>query len=161
MSQREVVLVDGVRTGFGRMGGTIRDIFASKLASIAIKGLVEKTKIAEKGRIDSVFLGSAIGCSRAPNPARWALLDAGIGYETSASYVEMQCGSAIDSINHAAWKIMADHADVVIAGGMESYSQVAAKYSMATPPYKLIAPHTDPAGTGPASGRSDRHGDHR
>ncbi len=140
MSQRDVVLVDGMRTGFGRMGGAIKDIFASKLASIAIKGLVEKTKIADKAQIDSVFLGSAIGCSHAANPARWALLDAGIGYEASASYVEMQCGSAIDSINHAAWKIMANHADIVIAGGMESHSQAPAKFSMATTPYKLRPP---------------------
>ena len=59
MADREVVFVDGVRTAFGRMGGTIRDIFASKLASIGIKGLLEKTKIKEKSHVDSVFLGSA------------------------------------------------------------------------------------------------------
>src|SRR5690606_570821 len=97
---------------------------ASKLASIAMKGLVEKTKILEKGKVDTVMMGIAAHCSTAVNPARWALLDAGLPYETSASYVEMQCGSAIDSINHAAWKILAGHADVVIAGGSESYSQI-------------------------------------
>ena len=45
MAEREVVFVDAVRTAFGRMGGSLRDIPASKLASIAIKGLLEKTKI--------------------------------------------------------------------------------------------------------------------
>ena len=140
MSEREVVFVDGVRTPFGRMGGTIRDIGASKLASIGIRGLVEKTKITEKGKVDSVFLGSAAHCSLAMNPARWATLDAGLGYETSASYVEMQCGSAIDAVNHAAWKILAGAADVVIAGGMESYSQIPARFSMSTQPYRLIPP---------------------
>ncbi len=140
MAEREVVFIDGMRTAFGRMGGTIRDIFASKLASIGIKGLVEKTKITEKAHVDCVFLGSAAGCSHSMNPARWAVLDAGLGYETSASYVEMQCGSAIDSINHAAWKILANHADIIIAGGMESYSQIAAKFSMATEPYRLVPP---------------------
>ncbi|OGP90948.1 MAG: hypothetical protein A2031_03040 [Deltaproteobacteria bacterium RBG_19FT_COMBO_43_11] len=74
------------------------------------------------------------------NPARWALLYAGLPYETSASYVEMQCGSAIDCINHAAWKILANHADIIIAGGMEAYSQIPAKFSMSNPPYKLIPP---------------------
>ena len=64
----------------------------------------------------------------------------GLGYETSASYVEMQCGSAIDSINHGAWKILANQADVIIVGGMESYSQMAIKFSMATPAFKLIPP---------------------
>ena len=102
MTEREVVFVDGARTGFGRMGGSLRDIFASKLASIGIKGLVEKSGILERGKVDCVFLGSAAHCSVAINPARWATLDAGLGYETVASYVEMQCGSGIDSVNHAA-----------------------------------------------------------
>jgi acetyl-CoA C-acetyltransferase len=122
------------------MGGTLRDFSAEQLAGIGIKGLVEKTKIKEKGKVDCVFLGSAAHCSRAMNPARWALLYAGLPYETSASYIEMQCGSAIDCINHAAWKILAGQADVVIAGGMEAYSQIPAKFSMSNPPYRLIPP---------------------
>jgi acetyl-CoA acetyltransferase len=60
----------------------------------------------------------------------------------------MQCGSAIDSINHAAWKILAGQADIIIAGGMESYSQRFAKFSMSVQPYKLIPP-------GNASGQND------
>jgi acetyl-CoA C-acetyltransferase len=140
MSNREVVFVEGMRTAFGRMGGTLRDFSAEQLAGIGVKGLVEKTKIKEKGKVDCVFLGSAAHCSRAMNPARWALLYAGLPYETSASYIEMQCGSAIDSINHAAWKILANHADIIIAGGMEAYSQIPAKFSMSTPPYRLIPP---------------------
>lgn len=140
MSAREVVFVDAVRTAFGRMGGSVRDIFASQLGSIALKGLVDRTKIAEKGHVDSVFAGSSIHCSNALNPARWMSLAAGLPYETSASYIEMQCGSAIDAINHAAWKILANQADVVIAGGMESYSQMPFKFSSSTAPYKLIPP---------------------
>jgi len=140
MSNREVVIVDGMRTAFGRMGGTIRDLYTSQLGGLALKGLVEKTKITEKGTVDSVFAGSAAGCSHALNPARWVSLAAGLPKETSASYVEMQCGSAIDAINHAAWRILANHADVIIAGGMESYSQMAIKFAMSTPPYKLTPP---------------------
>jgi acetyl-CoA acetyltransferase family protein len=149
MSTREVVIVEAVRTAFGRMGGTIRDFHCSRLGGIGIKGLLDKTKIAEKAHVDSVFLGSAIGCSNSGNPARWATLDSGLGYETSASYVEMQCGSAIDSINHAAWKILANQADIIIAGGMESYSQTAVKFSMATTPFKLIPPMPMPATLSP------------
>lgn len=140
MSEREVVIVDAVRTAFGRMGGTLKDIIASKLASIGIRGLLDKTGIQEKAHVDSVFLGTALGCSHSGNSARWATLDSGLGYETSASYVEMQCGSAIDSINHAAWKILAGQADIIVAGGMESYSQVTCKFSMATTPYRLTPP---------------------
>jgi len=140
MSEREVVIVDAVRTAFGRMGGTLKDIFASKLAGIGIRGLLDKTGIQQRAHVDCVFLGTALGCSQSGNPARWAVLDSGLGYATSASYVEMQCGSAIDAINHAAWKIRANQADVIIAGGMESYSQAFCKFSMATTPYRLTPP---------------------
>ncbi len=140
MKKREVVFVDGARTAFGKMGGCIRDIHASKLAGIGLRGLIQKSKNMEKIHVDSVFLGSALHCSQALNPARWAVLDAGLGYETAASYIEMQCGSAIDAINHAAWCILADQADVIIAGGMESYSQTPAIFSTAITPYRLIPP---------------------
>ena len=140
MSEREVVFVEAMRTAFGRMGGTLRDITAEELAGIGIKGLIEKTKIHEKAHVDCVMLGSAAHCSRAMNPARWAALYAGLPYDTSASYIEMQCGSGIDSINHAAWKILCNHADIVIAGGMEGYSQIPAKFSMSVQPYRLNPP---------------------
>lgn len=140
MSEREVVFVEGMRTAFGRMGGTLKDITAEELGGIGIKGLIEKTKIHEKAHVDSVFLGSAAHCSRAINPARWSSLYAGLPYETSASFVEMQCGSGIDAINHAAWKILCNQADIIIAGGTESYSQQTVKFSMSLQPYKLIPP---------------------
>ena len=140
MSNREVVLVDGVRTAFGTLGRTLRNFTMEELGGLAIKGLLAKTKIAEKGTVDAVFAGSAIGGTSALNPARWATLAGGLPESTSASYVEMQCGSAIDSINHAAWRILANHADIMIAGGMESYSQACAKFSMATEPFRMIPP---------------------
>lgn len=140
MDKREVVFVDGVRTAFGRMGGSLKDIIAEELGAIGIKGLLEKTNVHGKAHVDCVFLGTALGCSHALNPARWVLLAAGLPESTSASYVEMQCGSAIDAINHAAWKILCNHADIVIAGGMEAYSQVPAKFSMSVEPYRMNPP---------------------
>ncbi len=144
MATKEVVFVDGVRTAFGRMGGTLRDISASRLAGITLKGLLEKTKILEKAIVDTVMMGSALHCSEALNPARWAVLHAGMPYEIAASYVEMQCGSAIDSINHCAWRILAGGADIAIAGGMESYSLSPAKFSMSVAPYRAIPPSPIP-----------------
>jgi len=141
MSNREIVFVDGVRTGFGRMGGTLKDIYATDLAAMAVRGLLEKTKILERGgKVDSLFCGTALGDAQAGGPARYVVLASGLPVETSASYVEMQCGSAIDSINHAAWKMLAGEADVMIAGGMESYSQVTVKFSTSVQPYRNIAP---------------------
>jgi acetyl-CoA C-acetyltransferase len=122
------------------MGGTLRDFSCSRLGVFALRGLLEKTKIAEKATVNCVFAGSATHCSESWNPARWVSLAAGLPHETSASYIEMQCGSAIDAINHAAWKIKLGFANIVIAGGMESYSQMPVKFSMSTPPYKLQPP---------------------
>jgi len=140
MGKREVVFVEGVRTAFGNLGGSLRSFSAEELAGIGIRGLVEKTGILDRAHVDSVFLGTALGSKNAMNPARWALIHAGLPLSVSASYVEMQCGSAIDSINHAAWKILADQADIVIAGGTEAYSQSTVKFSMATEPFRMNPP---------------------
>ena len=137
---RNVVIVDGVRTAFGRMGGTIRNFYMSELAAIAIKGLLDKTGIQERGFVDSVMVGAALGDVRCVNIARYAALAAGLPYETSATFIETQCGSAIDSINLAAAKIQTGAADIIIAGGGESHSQRFAKFSMCVDPFKLIPP---------------------
>ncbi len=138
---REVVFTGGIRTAFGTLGKTLRNMMGEELAGLAMKGLLEKTKVLEKGGIvDSVFMGSAIGGNTAINPARWAVLASGLPESTSASYIEMQCGSAIDSINHAAWKILAGQADIMIAGGFESYSQAPCRFPMTTEPFRMIPP---------------------
>jgi len=150
---REVVFVDGMRTPFGKMGGTIKTISSADLAAMTVKALVAKTGILERGgKVDSVMCGSAASCSKTWSPARYISMAAGLPFETSASFVEMQCGSAIDSINHAAWKILAGAADVVIAGGMESHSNKVVKYSTTVEAYKGLGPqmiipiiHCDPA----------------
>ncbi len=140
MAGREVILIEGTRTAFGRLGGGLRDFTAEELGSIALRGIVDKTRITERGRLDSVFAGSAFPVSHAMNPARWIVLNAGLPVTTTSSYVEMQCGSSIDCINHAAWKILSGAADCVIAGGMESFSQLSFRYSSSTPPYRITPP---------------------
>ena len=150
---REVVFVDGMRTPFGKMGGTLKDIPGSDLAALTVKALVAKTQILERGgKVDSVFAGSAGGCGYSWSHARYITMAAGLPFETSASFVEMQCGSAIDAVNHAAWKIKAGVADVIIAGGFESHSNKSVRYSTTVTPYKGIGPtvvpckiHSDPA----------------
>lgn len=139
VDKREVVFVDGMRTAFGKLGGSLKDLTAEQLAGICLKNLVEKTKISDRTKIDNVYAGMAYHPAHAINLARWILLDAGIPYETSASSIELQCGSSIDCINHAAWKILANQADVIIAGGTESFSQVPRLYSTSVQPYRLNA----------------------
>ncbi len=135
--KREVVIVEAMRTAFGRLGGSLKDHAAEQLAGICLKGLLEKTKICERTKVDNVYAGMAYHPAQAINLARWAMLYAGMPFETSASSIELQCGSAIDCINHAAWKIMADQADVIIAGGCESFSQLPRLYSTSVQPYRL------------------------
>jgi len=141
---RNVVFVDGVRTPFGKMGGGLRKFYMSELAGMTVKALVDKTGIMERGKVDCVFFGCAMGDAQSTNVARFAARYAGLPYETTASFIEAQCGSAIDCVNHAAWKIATGNADVIIAGGGESYSQKFAKFSMSVEPYKLIPPTAIP-----------------
>ena len=127
---RKVVVVDGLRTAFGRMGGGLKTYYTSELLGMAIRGLVEKTGIQERAAVEGVFAGSAMNDAHCNNIARFATLYAGLPIETPATYVEMQCGSGIASINHAALSILNGDIDIAIAGGAESYSQLPCKFSM-------------------------------
>ena len=149
MENREVVIVDGVRTAFGRMGGSLRPYTAVELASMTIKGLLDKTKILEKGKVDSVMAGSASGDLNTQNFARYACLGAGLPYETSATFIEMQCGSSIACINNAALQIATGVIDTAICGGAESHSQTFYKFTASPVPYKKIPPMAAPVRLAP------------
>ena len=137
---REVVFVEGARSAFTNMGGGLRDLASTEIAAFVMKGLAAKTGILERGKLDGVFCGNALRDGKASNIARYATLLAGFPIETEAHYVEMQCGSAITSVNHAAAMIALGYADVLMVGGMESYSTMNAEFSMNDEPYKLIPP---------------------
>lgn len=141
---KEVVIVDGARTAFGKMGGAFRNLTSVELAALTIRGLCKKTGILEKGRVDAVFAGSAFGDVNTPNFARYASLQAGLPYETSATFIEMQCGSSIACINNAALQIQAGLIDTAICGGGETYSQAYRKFSTYIEPYKAIPPSAAP-----------------
>ena len=137
---REVVFVDGARSIFGRQGGGLKDLCSTDIASMVIKGLLDRTKVLEKAKVDGVVCGSAQGDIKAFNPSRYAALGAGLPIETECHYIEMQCGSAITSINHAAAQIALGFADIMVAGGMESHSTSAIYFSTTVTPYKQIGP---------------------
>ena len=143
-SDRKVVIVSGVRTPFGRMGGGLKTYYPSELLGFAIRELAARTGIQERSKVDGVFAGSALPDAHTNNVTRFATLYAGLPVETQATFVEMQCGSGIASINQAALQILNEDIDVAIAGGTESYSQLPCKFSMSIEPYKLIAPHSEP-----------------
>ena len=137
---RVVVIIDGVRTAFGKRGGVFRTLTPSDLAGKTIKGLCDKTGILEKAKVDSVFAGCAWGDIDCNNFARYSMLKAGLPYETSATYIEMQCGSSIACINNAALQIAAGVIDVAIAGGAETHSTTACKFPTFAQPYREEPP---------------------
>ena len=145
---KNVVIVDGLRTPFGRLGGGLRQFHTVDMAAMVIKGLMEKTALDPK-ELDAVYFGTANGDAKCPNPARFASLEAGLPYETSAVAVEMQCGSAIASINHAAYRIQVGDADAILVGGGETFSQRFVKFSTSVEPYKMIAPAAIPPSLAP------------
>lgn len=140
MNEREVVIVDYARSAFGKLGGGLRDLAASEIAGEVMRGLLQKTGVQKRAFVDSAIVGCAHGCSKTQAIARYAALYAGLPYETSATFVEMQCGSSIQALNHAAWKIQAGMAEIVLCGGTECHSQHPAFMSTVTPPYKELAP---------------------
>ncbi|MDD3164787.1 MAG: thiolase family protein [Oscillospiraceae bacterium] len=149
MQEREVVIVDGVRSAFGKLGGGLRDFAASEIGGNVIRPLVEKTGIRERAFVDTVVAGNAHGDSKTQAIARYACLCSGLPFETAATFCEMQCGSAIEALNQAAWKIKMGMSDIAICGGMECHSTVPAYVSTITPPYKELAPQVYEKGLTP------------
>ena len=138
---RNVVIVDGARSAFTNFGGGLRTLASVDIATHVVDGLLERTGILERGTVDSLIAGCALGDMKTKAIARYIVLQSKLPVETSGTFVEMQCGSAITSLNHAAWKILSGMADVVLVGGMESYSTMTAKFPMSRPQYKLIPPY--------------------
>ena len=137
MTEREVVIVDGCRTAFGKKGGGLKDFAASELGGICVKALLERSGIVERGgKVDSLLAGMAINDTRSNATARYIAQLAGLPYDVSATFVEMQCGSAITSLNHAAWKIKMGVSDIAIVGGVESHSNLPTLFATDMTPYR-------------------------
>ncbi|MBO4412283.1 MAG: thiolase family protein [Lachnospiraceae bacterium] len=138
---RNVVLVDGVRTGFGKIGGTLKQFSMTDLAAFAVNGLLKKTQILERGgKVEGLYMGGAFYDAETQAPARYTVLKSNLPIDVWTDFIERQCGSGIECINQAAANIMVGNADIMIAGGSESFSRVTAKLSMSTEPYKLTPP---------------------
>jgi len=121
---REAVIVEGVRTPFGRRNGRLKDFHPVVLGSMVLRELVRRTGI-EPGQVDDVVFGCVgqVG-EQSLNIARNAWLTAGFPVETPGTTVDRQCGSSQQAIHFAANLIQSGVADVTIAGGVESMSRV-------------------------------------
>lgn len=127
-SARNVVLVDGVRIPF-TMGGTVyADYLAVDLQRMALKGLLTKTAL-DPELIDYMFCGTVIQETRTSNIAREAGLGAGIPITVPSSTVTKACISSNLAITSGAEKILSGQADIIIAAGVETFSDVPIRFS--------------------------------
>lgn len=120
---QEVYIVSAVRTPIGSFGGGLSSLAATKLGSIAITGALEKAGVKTES-VDEVFMGNVVSAGLGQAPARQAAIGAGIGYNVPCTTVNKVCASGMKSVMLGAQSIMLGHADVIIAGGMESMSNV-------------------------------------
>ena len=123
MTMKEVYIVSAVRTPMGSFGGSLASMSATKLGAIAIKGAIERIGIDGK-EVDEVLMGSVLQANLGQAPARQAAIFAGLPNTVQCTTVNKVCASGMKAIMQGAQSIMLGDADVVIAGGMESMSNV-------------------------------------
>ncbi|MCU0380918.1 MAG: acetyl-CoA C-acyltransferase [Chitinophagaceae bacterium] len=120
---KEVYVISAVRTPMGSFGGALKDISATELGAIAIKGAIQKAGI-DPREIQDVLMGCVIQANLGQAPARQAAKYAGLPDHVNCTTVNKVCASGMKAIALAAQSIMLGDADVVVAGGMESMSRV-------------------------------------
>jgi len=133
---RTPVVVDGLRTPFGRYAGALREVRPDDMAAHVIRALLERTGV-EAGAVDDVILGAANQAGEDNrNVGRMAALLAGMPVEVAGQTVNRLCGSGMQAVIAAAHAIVAGDGDLFVAGGVESMTRapfVVAKASAAFP----------------------------
>jgi len=120
---KEVVIVSAIRTPIGSFMGSLSSITASRLGSVAIKGALEKINL-NPNLVQEVFMGNVVQAGVGQAPARQAALGAGIPDTVPCTTVNKVCASGMKAVMCAAQTISLGDADIVVAGGMESMSNI-------------------------------------
>ncbi len=120
---KEVYIAAAVRTPIGSFGGKLAGFSATELGSIAIKGALDKAGVSPD-HVQEVYMGNVLSANLGQAPARQAALGAGINENTPCTTVNKVCSSGMKSVMLGAQSIMLGINDVVLAGGMESMSNV-------------------------------------
>ncbi|MBS1947881.1 MAG: acetyl-CoA C-acyltransferase [Bacteroidetes bacterium] len=123
MNKHEVYIISAIRTPVGSFGGALKDFSATQLGAIAIKGAVEKAGIRPVD-VQDVLMGCVLQANLGQAPARQAAKFAGLPNEAACTTVNKVCASGMKAIAQAAQSILLGDADIVVAGGMESMSNV-------------------------------------
>lgn len=133
-SLNEVVIASAVRTPIGSFQGSLSSLPATKLGSIAIKAAVEKAGISAE-EVNEVYMGNVLQAGQGQAPSRQATLGAGLQISTPTTTINKVCASGMKSIMLAAQSLMCGHQEVMVAGGMESMSNVPYCMSRGATPY--------------------------
>lgn len=120
---QKVYIVSAVRTPIGSFGGALSSIPATELGAIAIKGAIEKAGISPS-EVEEVLFGNVVQANNGQAPARQAALGAGLNNSTICTTINKVCASGMKALMMASQSIELSQNDVVIAGGMESMSQI-------------------------------------
>lgn len=120
---KEVYIVSAVRTPMGSWGGSLKDFSATKLGAIAIKGALERIQLNPE-EVNEVLMGCVIQANLGQAPARQASKFAGIPDSVPCTTVNKVCASGMKAVSLGVQSILLGDNDVVVAGGMESMSNV-------------------------------------
>ena len=120
---KTVYIVSAVRTPMGSFGGALKDVPATQLGAIAIKGALEKAGVNPE-QVDELLMGCVIQANLGQAPARQAAKAAGLPDKVICTTVNKVCASGMKAVAQGAQSILLGDADVVVAGGMENMSAV-------------------------------------
>ncbi|HWR30937.1 MAG TPA: thiolase family protein [Negativicutes bacterium] len=123
MNAKEVVIVSGVRTAVGTMGGSLKDVHQHELGGLVIKEALRRAGIEGK-LVDEVIVGNVGQVAESGFIARVCMLKAGLPLETTAYSVNRQCGSGLQAINCAVQAIQSEEAEIIVACGTENMDQL-------------------------------------
>ncbi len=117
----DIVIVSAARTAVGKFGGSLAKTPATELGSIVIKGLLERSGLPADA-IGEVIMGQVLAAGVGQNPARQAMMKAGVAKETPALTINAVCGSGLKAVMLAAQAVAWGDSEIVIAGGQENMS---------------------------------------
>ena len=120
---QEVYILSAVRTPIGSFGGQLAGFSAVQLGTIAIKGALKKAGVSAED-VNEVYFGNVVSANLGQAPARQAAIGAGIGHNVPCTTVNKVCSSGMKTVMLGAQSIMLGMNDIVVAGGMESMSNI-------------------------------------
>jgi len=123
MTHRTVYIASAVRTPIGSFGGSLKDLSATQLGAIAIKAAVEKAGLKPE-QVQEILMGCVLQANLGQAPARQASMLAGLPENVVATTINKVCASGMKAIAQAAQSILLGDADIIVAGGMESMTNV-------------------------------------